>query len=101
MNLQKEASILLLLERIQANQYGWQVVDHWAGDRCAIGIASQKDPRLLVYISTYNTPQGYYDYECETPEGNAPDHYRIAETGQAATFPELLRIMKEHLGSGV
>ncbi len=97
MTLNKDATIVELVARLELDQRGWVIEDHWDGDLCAIGIATPQAPRRLVYISTYNEPSCHYYYECEIPAGPCIEEYRTVAAGNVLSFDELVRIMQWHL----
>lgn len=95
--MNKDASILDLIARLDLPRRGWIVVDHWEADCMAIGIATPADPRRLVYVSMYDEEPNRYYYECEIPAGSAPNEYVTAERGQSVDFEELERVIHRHL----
>jgi hypothetical protein len=97
MTLEKDKTILDLVEALDLERRGWMVVDHWEADLCAIGIGMVTDPRRLVYVSTFNRRPGRYDYECELPDGEAPEEYSTPATGEEVEYEILLKIMEAHL----
>jgi hypothetical protein len=98
MKLEKDESILRLVSLLDLRQRGWTLVDHWDADLCAVGIASNTDPRRLVYVSTYGKKPGTYDYECETPDGAQPTEYRTIEKGEDVSITMLFAALEQHLG---
>ena len=95
--MHKDNRILALLHRLEVEERGWMVVDHWQADLCAIGIAANDNPRKLVYISVYDKLEGLYDYECEAPDGQSDEEYKVVCSGQNAALDELLAVMNAHL----
>lgn len=93
----KAPSILKLIEMLQLDKHGWIIVDHWEADLCAVGIAANKNPRRLVYISSYNKPDGIFDYECETPLAGDNEEYEVEQEGQDVPFAEIMDVLKRHL----
>jgi hypothetical protein len=84
-----------------ANQLGdgaFVIADHWEADQCAIGLASPHDDGVLVYIQTYDLPEGMYDIELELPleAGDEMPYKGVGEMSQV-TYSELLEIVKKHL----
>jgi hypothetical protein len=75
----------------------WTTVDHWEGDLCAIGIASKRQPRRLVYVSTYGKERDRYYYECEEPNGIAPEDYETVGQGVDVDFEMLVAAIEKHL----
>jgi hypothetical protein len=97
MGFTKDESILDLLSTLQMAERSWEVVDHWEGDRCAIGIGRKDHSQRLVYISTYDKGLGRYDFECEVQHGDAPDSYSVVEHGGDVGYDALLDAIKKHL----
>ncbi len=97
MTLKKDQDIINLLDRLQISSRGWRVEDHWEADLCAIGIAKEESPRLLVYVSTYDRTSGRYDYQCETPADSGTDSYITKASGENVSYKKLLRVMEDHL----
>lgn len=98
MTRNKDESIEALLHRLDSvlGSEAYQVVDHWDGDRFAIGIVSPTDPRRLVYVSTHEQAKGRYFFECEEPAGEADDDYQVADTGEQVTFETLVQAIRSH-----
>ena len=95
--MNKDASIIEVVSRLNLDGRGWTAVDHWDGDRMALGIARTDDPRRLVYISTFDRPHGRYYFECEEPVGAADDEFTISLCRENASFEELLSALEHHL----
>jgi hypothetical protein len=93
----KDPAIQELLMKLDLQQRCWIAVDHWEADLCAIGIAAKSQPRRLVYVSVYDKDEGNYDYECESPTGNAPGEYIVTARGENVDFERLLRVLEAHL----
>ncbi len=100
MKLQKHKSILQLLDRLNLDERGWAINDHWEADMVAIGIATAENPNHLVYIGTFGLPEGLYNYDCETPTGPDPTDYAEIDSGEEVGFDELLAAMERHLSNG-
>ena len=97
--MDKDLSIIALLERLRLEERGWEIVDDWDADMCAVGIAKVGSPRRLVYVSTFKCPLERYYYDCEEPGASErPDDYHVTETGEGVDFATLLRVMERHLG---
>ena len=98
MNLQKDKSIIELVEGLNLDDKGWTVIDHWEADMCAIGIASKSRPNCLVYVSTFGLPAGRFYFECEVgmAEGELP--YSVADTASNVDLLFLEKKMIDHLG---
>ena len=94
----KDVSIRRLLSTVAARlgPAGWTVVDHWDADLFAIGVAKVDDPRILVYVSTYQHPTGKFYVECEVPNGPEPSDYRVQQQGEV-DLEALLEILRTHL----
>ena len=93
----KAIAVRQLFESLDMHELGWQIVDHWEGDLTAIGVASRKEPRRLVYISVFDKADGLYDFECEEPSGPELDSYLTVNSGENVTSQELLKAMGHHL----
>ena len=97
---EKDESINRFLSRLESElgPCNYQVVDHWEADPCAIGIASAKDSRRLVYVCTYDQPPGSFYFECEIGgESTNKSDYDSTVSGEAADFFTLLAIIRGHL----
>lgn len=94
----KDESILALLSALEPQRRGWVVVDHWRGDRCAVGVARASEPRRLVYVSTFARGAGRYDYECELPSGPGETDYDSVDRGENVSYDQLLGVLLRHLG---
>lgn len=98
MNLEKEESIRDLLKSLNVQERGWVICDHWQDDLCAIGIASSKDTRCLVYVSTFDKEVGKFDFECELPGDVDGVPYTVVRRGEDVDYDALLLVMEAHLG---
>ena len=100
MKLNKHESILAFLARLSSELEGiaWTVVDHWEGDLHAIGVARAGEPGVLAYVSTWRQPPGRYFCSLELPPAPGDDApYRPAGEKEGVGFPEVLRLLREHL----
>ncbi len=93
----KDDSIEALLERLELPRRGWIIVDHWEGDRCAVGVAARRSPHVLVYVSSFGMDRGRFYYTCESPSADADVPYEVASEGADVSFDELLAAMELHL----
>ncbi len=93
----KDYSIGSLLKALKLEKRGWEIVDHWEDDRCAIGISTIGAPHHLVYVCTFGRDENHYDYECETPVGPELTDYKIVDAGENVGYKELLRVLEKHL----
>ncbi len=98
MTAERDSSIEDVLARLRLSARGWIVVDHWDGDRCAVGVAAENRPRQLVYISTFNRKANRYYFECEAPTGDNPTDFKTTDEGEV-DFTALVAVMEKHLGS--
>jgi hypothetical protein len=98
MTAHKDRAIRELITRLDLTSKGWVMVDHWEADLQAIGIAAKRDPRRLVYVSTFSGDQGRFDYQCETPMGPDDVDYSTTASGENVGFDALLRVLETHLG---
>jgi hypothetical protein len=97
MEVPKDPSILDLVSKLRLPSRGWITVDDWDGDLCAIGIASSREPRRVVYVSTWNKKGGRYYYESESPTGPDPTDYEVLDQGEDVDFTTLLQAIDRHL----
>ena len=98
MTIQKDTTIRDLMATLGLASRGWRIVDHWEADLQAVGVASERDLRRLIYISTFSRASGRYDYECETPEGPSEQDYLTTASGKDVDYETLLGAMEAHLG---
>jgi hypothetical protein len=97
--LEKDPSILTLLDRLRDDlgSASFDVVDHWDADLCAIGLGLPANHQVLVYVSTFGSESGRYDYELESPPTSEGEVYSAAGRGEGCTYEELLGIIKSHM----
>jgi hypothetical protein len=79
----------------------FRVVDRWGADFFSIGIARKGDPETLVYISTWQKPEGLYSATLHS----AKEPWRDVSCCQGVdldnlTAIELLGLVRLHLGLG-
>jgi hypothetical protein len=97
--LQKDQSIVRLLDGLRARLglRSFDVVDHWEGDSCAIGIARPDNHSVLVYISTSGEPGERCSVSLELPPQPGSDiPYTAAGDHDAASLDELAEIVRRH-----
>jgi hypothetical protein len=99
MNEWKDASIRDLVGELDLDARNWVVVDHWEADQCAISIASRRDPRRLVYVSSDGKQPRRFAYQCEVPSGPEETDYRTVDAAHDVSVPELIAVLERHLGS--
>ncbi len=94
----KDTSVWTLLGKLATEIGGenFQIVDHWDAALFSVGIASTKNPRRLVYISTFKKAPGRFAYECESPSKKAI--YKVASRSEDVSFQDLLGVIRRHLG---
>jgi hypothetical protein len=85
----KDPTIQELLKKLRGHfgQELFQIVDHWEADLRAIGITRPDSPAELVYVSTFDLPEGRYYVSLERharPESHLP--YECAGTYQDIDF---------------
>jgi hypothetical protein len=100
MPLDKDPAILDALDQLRSRlgPDAFVLADHWEADLCAVGIASPRDPGVLVYISCYGAPAGRFAYELElTPPPGSEFPYEVAGLGSGVSFEELVRVVAGHL----
>jgi hypothetical protein len=92
--VRKDTSIWTLVAQLAAIFGGdsFQLVDHWDADLFAVGIASVREQRLLVYVSTYGKDSGLFAYDCEEPDAQS-----VGKSEQV-DLAELVRVVERHLG---
>jgi hypothetical protein len=98
--IDKDPAILSVLDRLwsRLGPDAFVLADHWESDLCAVGIASPRDPGVLVYISCYGELPGCFGYELELPPPPGDDFpYQVAGTGSGLSFEELAGVVAEHL----
>ena len=95
--MNKDPSIVSLLERLDLTKRGWVTVDHWDSDLMAIGIARPNEPRRLIYVSIFDKPDERFYFECEEQAGSDEAEFRTGKSSEDATFDELLSAAVEHL----
>lgn len=96
----KDPAILAALDRLwsRLGRDTFVLVDHWESDLCAVGIASPRDHRVLIYISCYGEPPGCFAYELELPPPPGDDFpYQVAGTGDGLSLEELAVVVAKHL----
>lgn len=96
--IEKHSSIhrlLLGLDRELGHDI-YVIEDDWEGDLCAIGIANPRDLRLVVYVSTYELPDGRFYFECETRSAPGSDKYEVTNKEENVSFEELLSAIRSH-----
>jgi len=101
MNLvsQKHESIVATISALttRLGRDAFDIVDHWDGDLCAIGIASPDNHGVLAYISTYERQDRFF-VSLELPPDPDEDYpYKNAGSTEAASIDELVEIVHNHL----
>lgn len=97
MNIIKDQGIVDLLAKLCLTERGWEIVDHWEADLITIGVATKREPRRLVYISTLECDPGRYYYECEVPNGPDVCDYMVMARGNGVDYPVLIKVIEFHL----
>jgi hypothetical protein len=104
LQLQKDETIIRLLAKLRERLgvAGFDVVDHWELDLCAVGIARRGESKVLVYVSTHGQPESTYFVSLELPpeSGNqewANHPYTPAGECVARSFEELVEVIRKHL----
>ena len=101
--LQKDQSIARLLDGLEARlgPRSFDVVDHWEGDLCAIGIARPDNHEVLVYLCTYGQSGEHCSVSLELPPQPGNDvPYAAAGDHDAASLDELAEIVRRHFQYG-
>lgn len=95
----KVSALKRSIERLQ-KKFGIQafdIVDHWDGDMCAVGIARPDNHGALVYISTYNQADDRFFVSLESPSLNAEKPYKSVGDFDKVDFKTLENIVRRHL----
>lgn len=96
----KDASIqdvVSLLSRYLGAE-AFQVVDRWGADFFAIGIARKGDLETLVYVSTWQKPEGRYSATLHSAQGPWRDVPCSSGVDlDDLDFQELLGLIRRHL----
>ena len=100
MKINKDLSIVELLDRLELHKRGWCIRDYWEADLCAIGISNSLSSDRLAYVSTYELKAGRYNCECERRNRHSPLGYDTVFEGQDLSFDELVAILARHLHDG-
>ena len=95
----KDTTIEMLLSRLREDlgTDAFDVVDHWATDRYAVGVTRPADHRFLVYISTDLPERSVYAYQVERPPSGGEMPYEADPMVDVATYVELLDAVRVHL----
>lgn len=95
---EKDPLLLRLLEAVADALRGAPLVlvDHWDGDFFAIGIAAEREPNRLVYVSTLQQASGHCFIECETPDDSEAG-YASSQTEKSVPFARAVEIIRQHL----
>ena len=98
--LDKDPAIVAALDYLwsRLGPDAFVLVDHWASDLCAVGIASPRNPGVLIYISCYGEALESFRYELELPPPKGDDFpYLVSGTGTALSFDALTEVVATHL----
>jgi hypothetical protein len=98
--IDKDPAILVVLDRLRSRlgPSAFVLADHWESDLCAVGIASPRNPGVLVYISCHREQPERFGYELELPPPPGDDFpYQVAGTGSGVSFEELAAVVADHL----
>jgi hypothetical protein len=96
----KDRSILMVLLKLykRMGPNAFVIYDHWGHDKSAIGITSPQNHGVLVYISTFGTPENYYNVRLELPmKQNSDFPYTAAGKYKGLDFEELVDVIRKHL----
>lgn len=100
--LNKDQSLRDVLARLVSDlgEGVFEVVDHWDGDLCAIGLARPADQRYLVYVCTFPPETELFAYECERPPTDPDFPYDSDGMVEEASYDQLLDAVRQHLAGG-
>ena len=93
---EKEPEIVGFLEALGRRSSCWELADYWSGDRCAVGVGSQTDPRRLAYVSTWGQPPDGYYVQLELPSVSG-DVYQILREESVRSVDAAVEVVAEHL----
>jgi hypothetical protein len=84
--MEKDKSLLDLLDKLRSvfDFNLIEIIDHWEGDLCAIGL---KRGNKLVYINTF-TP---YDFDLELLVPHTVDYYNVIKEGRGVSEELLIK----------
>lgn len=94
----KEPEIVSLLEALERRSTGWDLADHWSGDRYAVGVASKSEPGRLAYISTWGQPAASYYVQFETPSESG-DVYQVLREVSVPSVDAAADLVAAHMES--
>ena len=87
--------LVMLFKRMGLNAF--VIYDHWGHDKNAIGITSPQNHGVLVYISTFETAENYYNVRLElTPKRDTDFPYTEAGKYNGLNFEELVDVIRKH-----
>lgn len=101
LHLEKDPRLLDAIERLRLKlgATAFDIVDHWADDLLAVGIASPRNHQVLIYFSVCS--DAGYDVELELPPLTEADGlYRVAGRSCDLTFAQLAEVVAGHLALG-
>jgi hypothetical protein len=100
--VRKSAAVGELVRALEEHlgERAFVVVDHWEADLRTIGVASVRDPRLLVYVSVNDAAPRYFVSFEFPPAGEWTDHpYTPGEERSVDTLSEVIALVKKHITS--
>ena len=92
----KDPRLVAVMERLRealGSDY-FVPVDHWDGDRLAIGLAKPDVPGVLVYVAVALDSDDLF-FECEVP---AAELYEVTSSQGRAGHGDVLGAVARHLG---
>lgn len=90
----KDHPLVALVRRLERDLGGsfFALVDHWGGDRPAIGLARPDDPEVLIYLAV--RIDGGLFCEGEVPGAQG---YAVVGRGDGVECADVLRAVRGHL----
>lgn len=95
----KDESIQTVLSALAAKigDDGFDIVDHWEADLCAIGVASPQNHEVLAYISAIGAPGKFYVSLELPPESGSDFPYVDAGARDTVSLDELIDVVSDHI----
>jgi hypothetical protein len=93
----KDPRLVAVVERLRedlGSDY-FVPVDHWDGDRLAIGLTKPDAPGVLVYVAVALDSDDLF-FVCEVP---AAELYEVTSSQERAGYGDVLSAVAGHLGA--
>lgn len=97
-SLEKDKSIVDLVERLNLERRKWQILNEWEMDLCAIGFVKQGNNNRWVYVCTYGLEDGRFNYDCDLRSGTSEgSDVMTVESQRNVEYTQLLEAMERYL----